>query len=179
MIATNLRRACVLLLAFCAASAARGQIAPQFLGTFAIDLPETVGQKAPLVKWILRCQDSKCALALGNQATQTYDKLEPARAEHLSQARSALKYARDRKSIGKTEAPHLAPLLDSDSDLESCIDLGYAKPSFPGADLPGLTLLCTLQRNPWRRPVVLLLGTLLANCGPAFCRYEIFPLFKE
>ena len=28
-------------------------------------------------------------------------------------------------------------------------------------------------------PVMLAFGTVLANCGEVFCRYEIVPFFKE
>jgi hypothetical protein len=151
----------------------------KFYGSFAIELPETVGQAKPTVKWTLRCREGQCALASGNEPAQVFDKLEAARSEHFAQAQFALKYAKEHKAEGKKAAPYLSALLDSDSELQSCIDLGYRKPSFPGADVPGMTLLCGLRSNPWPRPAVLLLGTLLANCGPAFCRYEIVPLFKE
>jgi hypothetical protein len=156
------------------------QAKPQdFKGVFEIELPERVGQKTPLVKATLNCAAGTCKLTMGKDLNEVYDKLDQVRPSHFGQAKFALKYARERKDKAKEEAPYLGPLLESDAAIQSCVDLGYVKPRFPGADMPGMTLLCRLDRNPWNKPALLLMGTILANCGPAFCRYAITPLLRQ
>jgi hypothetical protein len=148
-----------------------------FDGTWKASFPEAVGQTDPKVNWTLVCRERICTLAMGG-TTAKFQNLEPVTPKHLSQAQFALKYAREHKANGKQQAPHLSALLDAASVLSSCIDLGVPHPNARDEER-GLTLLCALDRNPWERPVVLLLGTILANCGPAFCRFELFPLFKD
>ena len=150
-----------------------------FDGAYEADLPETVGKSAPMVGATLRCKDGTCTFAMGKDSKEVYDKLGSINPSHYSQAKFALAYAKEHKANASEEAPHLSALLDSDSNLYSCVDLGYINPRFPGADMPGLTILCKLDRNPWKKPVVLLMGTILANCGPGFCRYAIVPMFRQ
>jgi hypothetical protein len=151
----------------------------EFEGTFEIDLPERIGQKSPLMKAALNCTASMCKFTMGKDVNEVYDKLDSIRPSHFSQARFALTYARERKDKAREEAPYLAPLLDSDANIQSCVNLGYNKPQFPGADTPGMTILCKLDRSPWNKPVVLLMGSILANCGPAFCRYALTPMLRQ
>jgi hypothetical protein len=169
---------CFCLLAFLPA-AVRAQTPAGFSGTYSIELPERVGEKTPLVKWQLSCEGTSCTLAIAGDQAEVFDRLQPATRQDFEYARNALRYARQHKDAAEDQAPHLMPLLDSASDLHSCIDLGFRKPRSPDSEQAGYTLLCKPEHTPWHRPVVLIFGTVLANCGPLFCRYEIVPLFKQ
>jgi hypothetical protein len=153
--------------------------AADFYGSYEVELPERIGQASPRVKATLTCEQEACLFSMGKDVSEAYDLLEPIRRSNFSQARFALKYAKDRKDAAKEEAPYLSALLSSDANIHSCINLGYKKPRFSGADVPGLTILCKLDRNPWSKPVVLHMGSILANCGKAFCRYAIIPMFRR
>jgi hypothetical protein len=149
----------------------------EFEGTYEMALPERERDGTPK-KATLRCRSDVCTFAIGT-SSESYDKLDPIRRSHFNQAKFALKYAKDHGVKARREAPYLSPLLDSDAGIHSCIDLGYKNPRFPGADVPGLNILCKLDRNPWNRPVVLHMGSILANCGDAFCRYGMLPMFRQ
>ena len=87
---------------------------------------------------------------------------------------------RQGRAIAVAARPDLEPLLASSAQIDSCLDLDRAvdrmmQPApYPG----GYTLLCKLDRNPWEKPALLLMVTLPAACGQAFCRYEIVPVFR-
>ena len=73
-------------------------------------------------------------------------------------------------------ARHLRPLLLSSAQIDACINL-------PSTMLPktltGSMILCKLDHNPWKKPVVLLMGwTMANNPGSLFSAYEIIPLFQ-
>src|SRR6267142_686484 len=95
----------------------------------------------------------------------------------LRQARLSLQYARrnrDQVPANEETAAMLAalkPLLESDTDIQRCIDLSGRDSS---------TLACQMVRSPWSQPTVLLLGLSLAECrqGP-FCGYVIYPLHPD
>lgn len=174
------RRILVILAACCLANGASAQVAvSNFYGTYAVDLLDGIGAAAPLIRWTISCQAATCSLTIDKDVVRNFYKPEPARAEHLAQARFALNYARERRVNATNEAPRLAPLLESSATFESCIDISYSKPSVSGGDEAGTRLLCKLDRNPWPRPVVLLLNNILADCGPAFCRYIILPMLQD
>jgi len=122
--------------------------------------------------------DAGCLVNFGGSA-EFFDAIRHFPDRQIHQARFALKYARDRKEIAAAARPDLAPLLASPAQIDSCLDLDRAidrmmQPApYPG----GYTLLCRLDRNPWQKPVLLLMVTLAASCGQAFCRYEIVPVF--
>jgi len=149
-----------------------------FEGTYEITIPEG-GKDGRRTKATLSCRGEVCTFAMGNSIGETYDRLEPIRRSNFGQARFALKYAKEHKDRAKQEAPYLSALLDSDAGIQSCINLGYKNPRFSGADIPGLTILCKLDRSPWNKPVVLHMGSILSNCGNAFCRYGMLPLFRQ
>ncbi|MBI1942830.1 MAG: hypothetical protein HYS35_04120 [Betaproteobacteria bacterium] len=121
-----------------------------------------------------------CAVLFGSSA-EIFDAIRVFPERLLFQPRFALKYARDRLARAVAARPDLEPLLRSGAEIESCIDMERAAdrlmqpPDYPG----GYLLLCKLDRNPWQKPALLLMSTLLASCGPVFCRYEIMPLFGE
>jgi hypothetical protein len=150
----------------------------EFAGTYEINLPRKPGD-ATSAKATLHCGADACTFAMGNDIRETYDKLEPIRRSHFGQARFALNYAKEHKENAKRLEPYLSTLLDSEAGIHSCIDLGYKNPRFSGADIPGLMILCKLDRNPWSRPVVLHMGSILSNCGDAFCRYSLLPMFRQ
>lgn len=142
-------------------------------GTWGTFISANEGQKGPPSKeLVLRCKTGSCVLSIDKKEAEIYDKPAPVRSSHFQQARRALDYARERREIAKEAAPWLAPLLDSQSDLRACMDLTPAV-------VPGMMLLCTLDSNPWKKPVVIMMGTILASCGPAFCRFALQPLFRQ
>jgi len=148
----------------------------EFDGTYEAYVPAAVGKSSRQVKAVLKCAAGACDLALGDTA-EHYDRLNAIRADHYSQARFALNYARERRANVKAERPWLGTLLDSNAEIEACIDLSSVKPSY--AEHPGLTVLCKVSPNPWRQPVVILMGTILAECGATLCRYSLLPMFRR
>jgi hypothetical protein len=95
----------------------------------------------------------------------------------LREADSAWQYAikhKDAAPSGRPDdtalMPLLKPMLAAEIGLEACWDLYQRDEGYMAA--------CTLNRDPWRRDTVLLMGTLLANCSPPFCRYIPHPLKK-
>jgi len=147
-----------------------------FDGTYDAEFPEKVGQRAPFVKWMLSCRADLCRLSIADEPAEKFDRIDPLRESHIAEARRAVQYARERKAAATQERPELAPLLDSQAELESCVNL--SKRAARSSE-PGLLILCKLSRDPWKKPAVLLMGTILANCGPAFCRYSMFPMFRR
>jgi len=167
----------ILLLSAGPPVSAQSRLDTSFEGIFVNMFPEKVGDRIATVKWELRCvRSSDCILQFGN-TTERWDKLGSLSDSILAQARGALKYAKDHRERAAELSPTLRPLLESTADISTCIDLGYTKPPI-GLDFPGYIILCTVQPNPWNKPAVLLMGSAVAGCGPAFCRYEIMPLFK-
>jgi hypothetical protein len=147
----------------------------EFSGVFEAVFPKIIGQKTPTVKARLRCEyPTRCTFDIEESSPEIYDKLIPLRISHFSQARFALDYAREHKSNAKLESPELGPLLDSTATLDTCIDLQQTK-----LDAPGLMVLCKLDRNPWQQPVVIFMGSILANCGESFCRFGLLPMFRK
>ena len=158
----------------CFAGPAHAQVGA-FAGSYETLLPEKIGGKIPTVRWRMQCTTAECEFAAGENSDK-FDAVRPVRASILEQANYALGYAREHKGPALAERPDLKPLLDSRARIAECIDLGKMDSQ---VQQDGYIVLCKLDGNPWPKPVVLLLGTILANCGPAFCRFEIIPLFKR
>jgi hypothetical protein len=103
--------------------------------------------------------------------------LEKRPLKSLREADGAWQYAikhKDAAPSGRPDdtvlMPLLKPMLAAGVGLEACWDLFERDEGYMAA--------CTLNRDPWRRDTVLLMGTLLANCSPPFCRYIPHPLKK-
>jgi hypothetical protein len=96
--------------------------------------------------------------------------------KNLTYATNALKYAIDQRSrpIQNEEFAEsmrlLSPILSADPKIDKCWDLNY-----PSAEY---MLACTFNISPPRGAPLYLFGTLLANCGEAFCRYVINPMSR-
>lgn len=149
--------------------------AKDFEGTYEMALPEKIGVPLPLVVNRLVCKQGACLYTIANDDPTEFKMQGTVRPTTFGQARHALKYAMDRKAEAKAEAPHLAPLLDSGASLAGCIDL-----ELEGMRAPGMVILCKLDRNPWKSPAVLLMGSILSDsCRAASCRYEIIPLVRR
>lgn len=149
-----------------------------FDGTYSAVVPELESGKTSMVKYVLRCaMGSGCILSIGDSGQpQAYTNIRSLRGEEHSQAKFALGYSKDRKEVASRDAPWLRELLYSNSELAACLDLrGTREP----VEVWGTTILCKLDRNPWKKPVVIFMGTILANCGPSACRYGLLPLFRE
>lgn len=94
---------------------------------------------------------------------------------------NALSYARDKLRKGSKPSPNTddaffreqaLPFLESDAELEQCIDINPDPNGGPDAYF----VVCKPARSLWSSPTVLLFATVLSGCGPAFCRYAILPL---
>ena len=96
--------------------------------------------------------------------------------KNLVYATNALKYAIDQQSrtIKNEEysqsMSRLRPIFSSNPSIAKCWDLNYPSPDY--------MLACTLTDVPPEGPPIYLFGTLLANCGEAFCRYVINPMTR-
>lgn len=178
--------------AACCLSAASGALAqaaqvphdpidPDLLGSYGARFPAHAGESPPSLQVSIDCRPAAgCMVAFGASA-EHFEAIRLLPERLLYQPRFALRYARERLARAAAARPDLEPLLRSRAEIESCIDIDRAvdrlmqPPDYPG----GYLLLCKLDRNPWQKPVLLLMGTLLADCGPVFCRYEILPLFRD
>ena len=151
-----------------------------FLGRYHASFPARPGAAAALQVRVHCEPDAGCLVDFGG-STEFFDAIRHFPDRQMHQARYALKYARERREVAAAARPDLAPLLGSRAEIDACLDLDRAvdrmmQPApYPG----GITLLCTLDGNPWKRPVLLLMVTLPARCGQAFCRYEMVPVFAE
>jgi hypothetical protein len=124
------------------------------------------------------CQLKSVFTSNGNtphEYSEKLDSIEPV--EHINEAEEALKYAKEHKSEKITNKEdkaifeNLQPLLNSDINIEKCIDLNLGG--------KGYTLVCSTKKPAWEKPSLLYMGTLLASCGEIFCRFVIYPLFKK
>jgi hypothetical protein len=148
-----------------------------FVGTFEDTVPKKVGGTIPDTKFLLTCsQFGACTVKIGENVAGRYSTFSPV--TNLQYAAYALSYAKEHNNVAVNsallwQANNLKPLLSSSSAIEACVDL--RDKSLP----QGYMLLCKLDHDPWAKNTVLLMGTRLSNCGELFCRYEIFPLFRE
>lgn len=159
-------------------SGSRNSAFPEyFVGTFEDTVPGKVGGRIPDTKFSVSCnQSGACLIKIGGNVAGKYSTFSPV--TNLQYAAYALSYAKDHNSVAPNsalswQANNLKPLLSSASAVETCVDL--REKSLP----EGYMLLCKLDHDPWAKNTVLLMGTRLSNCGELFCRYEIFPLFRE
>ena len=117
-----------------------------------------------------------CVLKIGKDIAGDFSRFSSV--GNLQRAAAALSYAKEHKDVPTTshvawQAKNLMPLLASEATIEACVDL-------KGQSLPdGYMLACKLNRDPWARSTVLLMGVQLSNCRILFCGYELFPLFRE
>ncbi len=150
-----------------------------FLGRYQASFPARAGESAGLQVRV-HCQPEAGCLVNFGASSEFFDAIRVFPDRQIHQARFALKYARDRKTLAAAARPDLEPLLGSSAQVDSCLDLDRAvdrmmQPApYPG----GYTLLCRLDGEPWPRRALLLMVTLPAACGQAFCRYEIVPVFR-
>lgn len=160
------------------AGAPENRAATGYAGSFEALYPEKVGDKTPTVPMRMQCaMPAGCMLEFGG-GQEKFGVVRPVPKAILDQANGAVDYARERKANAVAERPDLAPLLESTARIVDCIDLAKRRDPPAKVEEPdGYIALCKLDRNPWKNPVVLLMGSIMANCGPAFCRYEILPLF--
>ncbi|MDO8789667.1 MAG: hypothetical protein Q7J42_16455 [Sulfuritalea sp.] len=150
-----------------------------FDGSFETKIRETLDGKTSFKKIQVRCKASSgCTLNIDGFPTEIFDKVIPLRGQEFAQARFALLYAKDHANAAVPLNPSLSPLLSSNADIQYCQDLAHTARSVPGATIPGYQIVCKVSPNPWNKPAVIFMGTDLANCGTAFCRYGLIPLFE-
>lgn len=150
-----------------------------FTGRFSASFQQRNGDPSTLITLTVECDSTiSCILSRGND-TATFDYISEVRRGNFNEAKSALNYAREHKAKAKQQAPYLASLLDSSVEIETCVDL-RTKPQQPNSEpsLPGYLLLCKPTAQLGIQTTVLLMGTILSNCGEAFCRFDITPLSK-
>ncbi|HEY8100992.1 MAG TPA: hypothetical protein VIF82_09570 [Burkholderiaceae bacterium] len=152
------------------------EVPQYFLGTFEDLVPDRVGGKTPNTTFRIKCGAStKCTVGFREGSEQ---QLHAAPIQELKFAKTALKYAKEHREVKPESynawvAQNLRPLLNSDADIESCIDLRME--SAPA----GYILLCRLTKDPWNRGTVIMLGTEMSSCGELFCSYSIYPAFRK
>jgi len=105
---------------------------------------------------------------------QILNKVRPI--ENLIYADNALKYAINQQSrtIQQGEFSELMnrlrPVLSANPVIAKCWDLNYSS--------AGYMLACTFTKASSENQPIYLFGTLMANCGEAFCRYVIYPMSR-
>lgn len=136
-----------------------------------------VGSLAGQMRVRLECDAGRCTLIVPDSPAMVYGLISPLPARNYAEAENALKYAQDHKD-GKSEevvkGSALDALLHSSAKIRTCLDLRQTN-----NDPPAYTILCNLDGTPWQKPSVLYMGTILANCGPVFCRFGMLPMFME
>ena len=154
-----------------------GKFPSYFVGTFKDIVPEITGGTVPNTKISINCSRSgDCDFQIGENAAVSLK--ASANVPDLKYAKDALTYAKEHGSVPASSylswhANNLKPLLSSKSEIESCLDL--TSDSLP----EGYMLMCKLDRDPWNRKSILILGTQLSTCNELFCRFEIVPLFGK
>lgn len=152
-----------------------------FTGVFKANFPANPGKSSDQTAISVECDPAlSCIVKQDEDQQEVFDYISQVRWPNFSEARLALNYAREHKSNAKQQAPYLASLLDSSGDIESCIDL-RKQPQQPSVEPsePGYLLLCKPTQKFSNKPTVILMSTILANCGEAFCRFALLPLQKE
>jgi len=142
-----------------------------------------LGNAADSVEIQLECEsESSCVLtttsrSAGESPTVERKALKNVRpVENVTDASNALEYAIEQKSAEIRNEEYLQimtrlrPVLEAHPRIGKCWDLNYTSPDY--------MLVCTLASAPAGSPPIYLFGTLLANCGEAFCRFVIYPLSK-
>jgi hypothetical protein len=129
----------------------------------------------------LKCEGGKaCILTMSGSPPEVYQEITALDSRNYPEADSALKYAREHKAAAGAElvkGSPLAVLLESNAKISVCIDLRKLKQNGRPAEPPAYTILCKVDSDPWGKPAVLYMGTILANCGPVLCRFGFLPMF--
>lgn len=147
------------------------------VGSFA----SKMGKPGNSLELHLKCEsESSCTLTSVMQwrndpPLQEQQALTKVRAvEDLTEARGALQYAigQRARSIKNEEfaetMDRLRPVLAANPVIAKCWDLNDPAPQY--------TLVCTFSNVPPGSSALYLFGTLMADCGEAFCRYVIHPM---
>jgi len=177
--------AAIALFAYAAITQAQGvasvsnknKLPDYFFGSFEDTVPNLFGGSIPDTKFTATCdQASGCLITIGQGEGERFGKL--ATVGNLQAARYALSYARQHKDVPPNSAyawpaQNLRPLLASNAEIETCINLGTD--SLPD----GYILMCKLDQDPWGKTTILPMGTLMSGCAQLFCRYEIYPPFRK
>lgn len=163
-----------------AANEAAFVIPDEYRGRYTNLIPGKLGGIVPDTKVFVRCQQrAGCFVDVGSGSA--YRLAVDVQPLILNYARESLAYAkahRDR-AVGTHrayEASSLMPLLRSDSEIASCLDLRLPQPD---NILNGSVILCNIKRNPWGKPVVLLMGWTMTEGDPLFSSYFIQPMFRN
>lgn len=133
-------------------------------------------------KMALACiSDTACVLTnvrsengVQSADSQTFANVLPL--SDLAQVAFAYNYARDRGRNDSTDPRsvelrrQLGPLFSQPWAPSNCFDLDPKQPRY--------FVACKLASSPWGRPAVVLFVSLLASCGPEFCRFVFFPLVE-
>ena len=141
-----------------------------------------LGKPGNSVEMVLECSsETTCTFTTASQSgknsykdVQTLKKVVPV--QNLIYAQNALKYAISQQSqtIKNEEyaesMSRLRPVLSSNPSIAKCWDLNYPSPEY--------MLACKLANTSADSAPIYLFGTLMANCGEAFCRYVINPMVR-
>src|SRR6185295_4999491 len=151
--------------------------AQSLIGTFQTTLANEV-QSATLQ---LLCKSEKsCVFTYTSQETggEPNSERKSLNVQPLKDRREvdgAFGYALDHKGeeiVDNTEfieiMKQLRPILDDGPAIGKCWDLNYVEPTYMVA--------CYVSQKSSKRPTLFLFGTLMADCGEAFCRYIIYPM---
>jgi hypothetical protein len=120
--------------------------------------------------WTLDCpSESRCSLRAVGSTIKAPDVLPRT---DLREAQFALGYAVEHADAPSPPdaqlAVKLAPLLHASPEITTCWDLRDPE--------PGYLLACRLHAGGRADPRMFIFATVLAGCGPNFCRFEIIPL---
>ena len=147
------------------------------VGTFELKM----GKPGNSVEINLECEtESNCKFITTSQwktnspqrNNQALNKVQPL--DNLSEATAALNYAINQQSVPIKNEEYaesirkLKPILSTNPSIDKCWDLNYPAPKY--------MLACTISNSSLTNPSIYLFGTLMANCGEAFCRYVINPM---
>jgi hypothetical protein len=136
----------------------------------------------PSESMTLRCiSDSDCTLevvaAFDGKPESSQMKFPSARRlENVEQVRYAYNYARERSTKKPTNPrdeamlKQLEPLFARNPEIVGCLDLDPQQPQY--------VVACKFSPSPWKVDAVIIFGTVLAGCGPLFCRFELIPFLE-
>jgi hypothetical protein len=141
-----------------------------------------LGKTGNSLDMILECSsETVCTLTTTSQSGRNSNKdvqslkdVHPV--QNLTNASAALKYAIGQQSqtIKNEEFAEsmgrLRPVLAANPGISKCWDLNYPFPDY--------MLVCKLSDTSAGAAPMYLFGTLMANCGEAFCRYVIYPMTR-
>lgn len=183
----NLLFAMLLATIFCLPHASAADIKPisiprHFLGGFEAKMPAIIGDAIPNTTMSVLCEEKSGCFLVSGEHGQRFPLVRTFSRKDV--ANDALTYAKAHKNVVAQSpmawyAKNLMPLLSSSAIIESCVDL--AEKSTYNDPPSGQILICKLNKSPWPKPVVLLMGVRMgqtSGCGELYCDYEIHPLFQ-